>query len=179
MEEFMAAGFEGEKLAELNLCLQDLCVTCWSDVSTGDGKAISANAWKCKKNWTIDCYLCPPQTGPHQKSRENWLADLMPTYKLSITLAISSNLKLVTCMEDDHPTVWVLSKSQDRVLKISPQVWKSLQTLLRWQVSSIHRIFKKYIGIFLLSNPLGKKSNSGWINQPKRHQMYRSRAPSK
>ena len=64
----MAAGFEGELLAELDIFHQSLHVTYQYEISTGDGKEISANAWKGKKNWTLDCYLPPPPTQATQKS---------------------------------------------------------------------------------------------------------------
>ena len=94
-----------------------LNVTYQSNIYTRNRKKISANAWKVNNNWTIWCYLCPLQSRPYQKVWENWQADLTLTYKISRTIALSSNLKICTCLEDAHPTVWVLSKSQGRVLK--------------------------------------------------------------
>ena len=46
MEYFIAAGIEGEILAELNSCFQAIHTTCRSDTATGNRKAISANVWK-------------------------------------------------------------------------------------------------------------------------------------
>ena len=50
MEYFIEAGINRDLLAELNLCHQALQVTCRLDISTGDGKEISDNAWKGKMN---------------------------------------------------------------------------------------------------------------------------------
>ena len=54
MEDFAAAGFEGDILAELYLCCQTLRPTRLYDIYTCNGKAISANAWKGKNNREID-----------------------------------------------------------------------------------------------------------------------------
>ena len=104
MEDFIADGIEGEPLSKINRCYLALQVTCRSNISTGNGKAIWFNAMKDKKNWKLDRYICPPQPSPHIKAWENWQASLKSTYNLSRTLALSSSLELGTWHAETHPT---------------------------------------------------------------------------
>ena len=59
----------------------------------------------------------PPQPSPRQKEWDNCKADMTSTYKLTRTIAISSTQKLGNWLTNSHPTGWVFSKTQDRVLK--------------------------------------------------------------
>ena len=54
MENLMAMGTKGKILEEINICMKYLRVTCWSDISTGNGKKISVNAWKGKEKQNTD-----------------------------------------------------------------------------------------------------------------------------
>ena len=107
MEDFIEADIDGYILAELNRFRLTFRANCRSDISTGDGKDISLNTLKGKKNWTLEWYIWPPQPIPHLKSWENWRSDLTSTYNLLITIAPPPSLKLGTCHADKHPTGWV------------------------------------------------------------------------
>ena len=52
MEDFIATGTQGDLPVKINRCRLALHATCRSDISTGEGKAISPNALKDKDNWT-------------------------------------------------------------------------------------------------------------------------------
>ena len=88
MEDFIAAGIEGDILAKLNIFRLALCVTCRSNISTGGGKAILINALKGNKKWTLDQYIRPSQPIPHLRSWENWQSSLKYTYNISIALIL-------------------------------------------------------------------------------------------
>ena len=107
MEDFIEADIDGYIMAELNRFRLTFRANCRSEISTGDGKDISLNTLKGKKNWTLEWYIWPPQPIPHLKSWENWRSDLTSTYNLLITIAPPPSLKLGTCHADKHPTGWV------------------------------------------------------------------------
>ena len=65
MEDFIESGFEGYLWEYLNMCRKSVHATCLYDISTGNSKAISANAWKVKDNWKPNLYLWTPQTSTH------------------------------------------------------------------------------------------------------------------
>ena len=67
VEYFIAAGIGGYLLSKLNMCHLALHASCRSNISIGDGKAISLNSLKYKKNYTLDQYLWIPQPIPHLK----------------------------------------------------------------------------------------------------------------
>ena len=88
----------------------------------------------------------PPQSSPHHKAWDNWQESLTYTYNTTISLSLSSSLKLETCHVDAHPAGWVYYKQQDRVWTQTRLGWKSYRPVIRRQGRSSNRRFRKAEG---------------------------------
>ena len=83
-------------------------------------------------------YKCTPQPRPHQKSWENWQADLQYTYNPSISLALPAHLCLGTQLPLNITKGWIKLQCQDRVTHLYPKVWSAYHPLILCQVILIH-----------------------------------------
>ena len=94
-----------------------------------------------EEKWHYDRYHCPPQKILHQKAWDKCKVTLTSTYNLYKSLELPSNLKLRDWIPNDATTVWVYSRTQYRIHKHTPRVWKPFRPLLRSQWRSRHRLF--------------------------------------